>query len=91
MALPQYIEEAERVANHATIVRQDTRRAEKPGDPAREKRISDTLDQIDQAMRPIRSAIGKIAWGTAEYEEELRDVSARLQYERRQLKKMQRS
>jgi len=90
VALPQYLLDAQQVADRAALVRQDTRRAEKPGDSVREKRLDATLDEIDAAMKPVRSAIGRIAWGAGEYEAELRDVSRRLQYERRQLKKMQR-
>lgn len=62
----------------------------KRGDPGREHDLHQALDAVDDAMKPIRALIGKIPWDPppSEQEDALRDVSARLQYERKQLKKM---
>lgn len=64
----------------------------KPGDPAREAELHRVLRLIDDVMRPIRSAIGKLVWEPISDRDErrLRATSKALQYERRQLKKMRR-
>ena len=66
------------------------RRSHKPGTKERERIIERTLRSLDDAMRPIRSAIGRLAWRPDEHEDELRAVSEAMQYERKQLKKMRR-
>lgn len=88
--MPQHIEKAREVAHQARLTREDLRRSHKPGSKERERQIDKALRALDDAMRPIRSAIGAIAWGRDEYEGELREVSAAMQYERKQLKKMRR-
>jgi hypothetical protein len=88
--LTQDIEKAHRTAEQARLTREDLRKTYKPGTKDRERIIEKTLRAIDESMRPIRSAIGKIAWGQTEFEDQLRDASAALQYERKQLKKMRR-
>ena len=87
---PQYIQKAADTVAKARLTREDIRRTQKPGDPDREERLDSILDEIDAAMKPVRSAIGAIAWGRSEFEDQLRAVSQDLQYERRQLKKMKR-
>lgn len=89
--IPQYIQKAIDTVAKARLTREDIRRTQKPGDPDREVRLEKIIADIDEAMKPVRSAIGAIAWGKADFEEELRTVSQALQYERRQLKKMRRS
>lgn len=88
--LTQDIAKAHQTAEQARLTREDLRKTYKPGTKDRERIIEKTLRTIDEAMRPIRSAIGKIAWGQTEFEEELRAASTALQYERKQLKKMRR-
>lgn len=60
------------------------------GDPTRERAIEGALELIDEAMKPLRSMIGKLLWDPQpeEQDQALRAVSKRLQYERKQLKKM---
>lgn len=88
--IPQYIQTALDTVAKARLTREDIRRTQKPGDPDREVRLDKILAEIDDAMKPVRSAIGAIAWGKADFEDQLRSVSQDLQYERRQLKKMRR-
>lgn len=79
------------VAFKAEKWRAQVRHKVKPS-PHRTAKIDDLIEEIDKAMKPIRSAIGSLLWH-AEYrphEQELRDVSQRLQYQRKQLKKMRR-
>lgn len=88
--LTQDIANAHQTAEQARLTREDLRKTYKPGTKDRERIIEKTLRIIDESMRPIRSAIGKIAWGQTEFEDQLREASAALQYERKQLKKMRR-
>jgi hypothetical protein len=85
-----HIENGHKVVEQARLAREDLRKTYKPGTKERERVIEKTLRAIDEAMRPIRSAIGRIAWGATEYEDALREISSLLQYERKQLKKMRR-
>lgn len=85
-----HIEKAQETAEAARRAREDIRRSHKPGSKDRDRVIEKTLRSLEDAMRPIRSAIGKIAWGGPEYDGRLREVSDALQYERKQLKKMRR-
>lgn len=68
------------------------RRTTSPGQDSREKKIEGLLREINYAMEPVRSLIGKALReplpGNAE--DEIRELSQALQYERRQLKKMRR-
>lgn len=59
-------------------------------DPERQAHIAQLLDAIDDAMKPIRSHIGRLVHDPIPDapERALREASAALQYERRQLKKM---
>lgn len=86
------IKQGHEVADAAEALRQDLRWTVKPGDSDRDKQITDMLVKIRDAMEPIRSAVGRAVWGqvTASVAEKLSEVSERLQYERKQLKKMRR-
>lgn len=93
MALRDDIRHGHTVAATAEAFRQDTRWNVKPGDSDREKQLGAHLEEIREAMIPIRSALGRAQYGqvTEAQEKALREVSARLQYQRKQLKKMRRS
>lgn len=85
------IEEALAVAEEAEAVRQDLRWNVKPGTDEREQLIDQTLEMIRVAMIPIRSMMGSAVWGKAPLPEAtIADASERLQYQRKQLKKMKR-
>lgn len=86
------IQTAEKTADSVEALRQDLRWNVKPGDEDRDKQIADALVEIRDAMEPVRSGIGLAIWGkvTAGQESRLREVSKRLQYSRKQLKKMRR-
>ena len=91
MALAEQIRTGHSVAREANRARAELRWRQSPGSTERQGRIHSLLTQINAAMQPIRSAIGTLAWGgqeAARYEDDLRDVSQQLQYERKQLKKM---
>lgn len=88
--MAQHIEKARETADAARRTREDLRRSHKPGTKERERIIERTLRSLDEAMRPIRSAIGKLAWRPDDLEDELRAASDAMQYERKQLKKMRR-
>lgn len=94
MALSDDIRAGQRVADAAEAARQDLRWNVKPGDAGREAIIREHLGYIDEAMRPIRAVVGRIAGGwqkaSAAQEALLRSTSAALQYQRKQLKKMRR-
>jgi hypothetical protein len=62
----------------------------KPGNKKRNRDIQAQINRIDAAMKPLRSYIGKLCWhpAPAELDATLREVSAALQHERKQLKKM---
>lgn len=92
MALRDDIRRGHTVADTAEAYRQDTRWNVQPGDPDREKQIYAHLEEIREAMIPIRAALGRAQFGqlTESQEAATRKVSARLQYERKQLKKMRR-
>ena len=78
--------------NKAHGVRVELRRSTEPGAPDRQKAINYALITLNGAMADIRSKIGQLP----HYDHEdrsavaLREISQALQYERRQLKKMQR-
>lgn len=90
--LREDVKHAHAVATTAEASRQDLRWNVKPGDPDRETQIAGLLEDIRLAMIPIRRAMGQASAGliTEATERQVREASARLQYERRQLKKMQR-
>ena len=87
----EHIDQAHAVADEAEALRQDLRWNVKPGTDEREELIDKALEMIRLAMVPIRSAMGKAVWGKADAaESEIQRASERLQYQRKQLKKMKR-
>lgn len=82
----------EAAAEDVRLTRERLRRTEKPGTPDREEALEQALGEIDTAMRPIRSLLGKVVWEPVpeEQEDALRAASKQLGYERKQLKKMRR-
>lgn len=78
------------VAHEARDFRETVRWSVKKNDPDRQARIQQLLDAIDDAMKPVRSHIGRLVHEPipASLERSLRKSSAACQYERRQLKKM---
>jgi hypothetical protein len=85
------IKQGDRVADDAEALRQDLRWNVKPS-ADRTKQIENMLESIRVVMVPIRSAIGRAQFGqiAPSIEARLREVSDRLQYQRKQLKKMRR-
>lgn len=75
---------------HARSVREEWRR--QPTSLERTDAILGALEGLRVAMVPLRSAIGRLVWEPLpdDLERRLREQSARLQYERRQLRKMDR-
>ncbi len=95
MALPEQIERdvefAEQIDRDSRQFRAEHRWRVKRSDPTRQAHIQQLLDAIDDAMRPLRSHIGRLVHQplpSEADEKRLRGASAGLQYERRQLKKM---
>jgi hypothetical protein len=87
----KHLNEADATADEAEAVRQDLRWNVKPGSEEREALIDKTLEAIRVAMIPIRSLMGKAVWGKADVpEKDILAASERLQYQRKQLKKMKR-
>lgn len=86
------VEAAVSLGHEAREFRETVRWRVKPEDEARQSHIDALLDQIDDAMKPLRSHIGRLVWEPRPDAEDraLREASALLQYERRQLKKMRR-
>lgn len=80
----------EEAAADAGALRDRLRYRTPRGDTGREHDIARAIDSINDAMRPLRSMMGKLVWDPVPDEQEraLRAVSARLGYERKQLKKM---
>jgi polyhydroxyalkanoate synthesis regulator phasin len=80
------------IAAEAQFLRDELAKNSTPGTSDREQKLEAKIRQIDEAMRPIRSMIGRLPHVeiSADVESSLRVTSANLQYERRQLKKMQR-
>jgi hypothetical protein len=86
------ITKAEDTAAAAQALREDTRWKQRPGDPEREALIVEMLEKLRLAMVPIRSYIGRARYDaySPNTEAQLSRASVRLQYERKQLKKMRR-
>lgn len=84
------VAEGEDAILDVAALRKRLRQSTKPGDATRERDIERALRSLDDAMRPIRRWIGRLPWDPQPEEQDraLRDVSQRLQYERKQLKKM---
>lgn len=85
-------EKATVAAQGARDLREELRWSVAPDDPDRAARIEECLENLRVAMVPVRSGIGSFAWHAAppKVEDALRDASAFVQYERKQLKKMRR-
>lgn len=68
------------------------RRRSNPAAGDRRASLQESLEQIDSAMKPLRSHIGRLAWEPVpeKLERRLRKTSQELQYERKQIKKMMR-
>lgn len=83
------IERANKAADQSREWREGARHRTKRG-AERDAVIRGHLSRLSEAMEPIRSAIGRLFYEPLEHglELRLRDASANLQYERRQLKKM---
>lgn len=77
-------------AHSAQAFREAARWRQRRDDPVRQSHLAQLLDEIDDAMKPIRSHIGRLVHDPIPdaQERDLRAASAALQYERRQLKKM---
>lgn len=83
---------AVKAAAAAEDLRKELRWTADPADPERQRRIEDAILALDVAMRPVRAALGSLAWHPAppKVESSLRAASAEVQYQRKQLKKMRR-
>lgn len=96
ISLPDQIASAvaagEGVAESARETRQALRWKVAPTEPGRQEDIAGALADIDSAMCAVRSLRARILWHPVPeaQSEALAAVSADLQYERRQLKKMRR-
>ena len=88
------IEAAANLAEEARAFRFAERGSEPPGAGQREIRIRAVLRRLTAAMDRVRSINGQLQWNAAllspAEEALLRETSRAIQYERRQLKKMQR-
>lgn len=86
------VERGRETARDATMTRQGLRWRSSPTDAGRQKAIADAIEDINDAMADIRSARAWVVWHPVPEADEdaLRAVSRDLQYERKQLKKMQR-
>jgi hypothetical protein len=85
------VDHAERLKAESDAFRAETRWRVRRDDPTRQAHLQELLDAIDDAMRPLRSHIGRLVHQPLHSdrdEKRLRKASAALQYERRQLKKM---
>lgn len=84
--------EGNRAVDDARALRKRLRRASDPTDPGRQKTLADARERIRVAMVPIRSLRGRLLWDPQPDDKEaaVRAVSEKLQYEAKQLKKMQR-
>ena len=87
------IEKGRETVAHAHETRKRLRRSTTPGQRGRERDLNEAIVAINDAMEPIRSIIGKATWTPLpeNLEAQVRETSAYLQYERRQLKKMRRA
>lgn len=83
---------AQAVTDSAQRKRERLRRSTKPGNDAREDELAAVINLLRDAMSPIRSAIGRLPYRPLPERDErrLREASAKLKYERKQIRKMQR-
>jgi hypothetical protein len=83
------ITEAWAAVKHAREVRERHARRTDRGTRQREADLRIARRGIDEAMKPLRSEIGRSAYCHVEREAEIREASKALQTERRKLWKMQ--
>ena len=83
------IREANAAVQHAQGVRKRHARNTDRGTPQREADLKFARDRIIEAMKPIRSEIGRSTYTSVYRELDLREASQALQAERRKLWKMQ--
>jgi hypothetical protein len=88
------LESARAAVRNAVNVRNHHKRRTRKGDPQREADIAVALDRLKEAMRPLRSAIGKFPGepqteALEPHRAEIRDLSRQIQGQRRRLWKMQ--
>ena len=76
----------------AQVLREELRWSVATDDPDRAARIEECLENLRIAMTPVRSAIGSFIWhpAPAEVEQAVREASAYVGYQRKQIKKMRR-
>jgi hypothetical protein len=90
---PQVIPEAEAAVRYAQQVREQHRRRTERGSTKREADIALALERLKDAMRPLRSAIGRMTYPSSgismETQDQIRVASDAIQRERRKLWKMQ--
>lgn len=93
MAIQDDLVDAKQAVLHAQRVRQAHRRRTSKGAPQREDDIRLALERLKEAMRPLRSYIGRLPFsiqGTEPQEAaSVREASQAIQKERRKLWKMQ--
>lgn len=90
---PEVLKEADAAVKFAQTVRERHRRRTERGSASREADIENALTRLRDAMRPLRSEIGRFAYGPATERAEsnrqkIRDASDAIQRERRKLFKM---
>lgn len=83
------IKEASAAVRLAREVRQRHARRTDRGTPQREADLRLARQRLDDAMKPLRSEIGRSAYSNVPREEEIRKASQAIQSERRKLWKMQ--
>jgi hypothetical protein len=83
---------AEAVAEEAFKLRKRFRATVSPSNAERQRDIERAIEAINVAAQPVRSAIGRSLFRRlpSDLDLQLRAISQRLQYERKQLKKMRR-
>lgn len=93
--LPDHlIADAEAAIEYALTVRKFHARRSSVGSSMRERDLKLALARLREAMAPVKSEIGRFPYGpqtdsAEENREKIREISARLQAERRKLWKMQ--
>jgi hypothetical protein len=88
------METARAAVRNAVLVRNHHKRRTRKGDPQRETDIALALERLKEAMKPLRRAIGQFPYdhqteAAGERREEIRELSAEIQGQRRRLWKMQ--
>ena len=88
------IQSGDEAVEAARATREDTRWSVGKADTSRAILLGQEIEALAAVMAPIRSKIAQIAWRKdaldPDLEDTLRSTSKRLQYERKQLKKMMR-